>query len=238
MEEEIKTMIAESNRILNDNISIFKDADVDYTDTPISYDKISIDKTPILMTDEVIKKILEYIKKINLGNASYEYFFLLLGKKLEEQGSTLYMIYDLVDCSLDNLNSRRTNVDQEKYGSTILKAFRSGADIISIGHTHPRIDECECKKTIAYYLSDEDKKKHGIKEPGLNISLQDLINYNDVAKSIKEYNPRVKLMQTIIMYDGSIIMIEKEKDYVRYNKFYDLLMEPIIDFNDNVHERG
>ena len=168
------------------------------------------DYTPMLFLPEVTDAYKKLVAMINVPATAKEYSFILLGKSGILQGEKCYLIDQMIDCNAkdSDLSNRVTRMDDQKLNQTISFALQHGYDFISIGHTHPAIPEKEKLITIANFLSAEMKEKEYIREPGLNLSLQDFISYESLYQYF-EKNPNIKTAQTVIMFNGEMAMISK-----------------------------
>lgn len=189
---------------------------MDITDTPISPMCLNDNLTPILLSSKISEIYKKIVQIINKPPTALEYSFLLLGKKAEIGGEKCYLIDKFVDCtSYDkNLDNRSTKIDNEKLNDAIRENVNKGYNFISIGHTHPNISKNERKISIANYLSEDEKDEEYIRDVGLNLSLQDFIQYQSIYEFFRNY-PDITTCQTIIMYNGEIVMFERNKDQLR-----------------------
>lgn len=194
---------------------------IDITDTPISPFLLLEDNQEIIMSDEVTKEYHNYIKLINDPSTAFEYSLLLLGRLKEYDGNRFYVLDKIIDCAKkQDKSSRMTNYDLSKLEQEMKKAMAEGYNFISFCHTHPKIDEPEIKTTIASYLTEEEKEKYQVRNPGLNLSLQDLINYDSLYQYIK--NPNIKTAETVMMYNGDVAIVTKENNELKvYSNIYE-----------------
>ena len=101
-------------------------------------------------------------------------------------------------------------------GSAVASANKKNKNVYMLGHTHPKIPEDKKSKTLPGQISKEVKETYGIKEPGLNVSLQDLyqlVYFQEAVKSwVKEDS---KIYLTLLMYDGTMEAISIEDGKVK-----------------------
>lgn len=219
--ERLEAVITNSNDIINDK---FIGSNIDITDTPIPVTMFDNDSNDVYFSVSSSKEYNDLVSKINsLGESSKEYSFLLIGKSINSDDDTYYIIDYLLDISGSNLSNRLTSVDINKLQKYIEWAISNNYNLISIGHTHPLISDDEKKTTIARYMDSEFKDSYDVREPGLNLSLQDLISYDSLHEQINNiYSNKFKhILDTIIMFNGEICMIEKDSNfYKRFTNMY------------------
>ena len=219
--ERLEAVITNSNDIINDK---FIGSNIDITDTPIPVTMFDNDSNDVYFSVSSSKEYNDLVSKINsLGESSKEYSFLLIGKSINSEDGTYYIIDYLLDISGSNLSNRLTSVDINKLQKYIEWAISNNYNLISIGHTHPLISDDEKKTTIARYMDFEFKEYNDIREPGLNLSLQDLISYDSLREQINNIYPNKfkHILDTIIMFNGEICMIEKDSNfYKRFTNMY------------------
>ena len=219
--ERLEAVITNSNDIINDK---FIGSNIDITDTPIPVTMFDNDSNDVYFSVSSSKEYNDLVSKINsLGESSKEYSFLLIGKSINSDDDTYYIIDYLLDISGSNLSNRLTSVDINKLQKYIEWAISNNYNLISIGHTHPLISDDEKKTTIARYMDSEFKDSYDVREPGLNLSLQDLISYDSLREQINNiYSNKFKhILDTIIMFNGEICMIEKDSNfYKRFTNMY------------------
>lgn len=213
--ERLEDIVTTSNDIINEK---FNGTNIDITDTPIPVTIFDSDSDDVYFSIASSKEYNDLVSKINsLGATSKEYSFLLIGKSINSDDGTYYIIEHLLDVSGNNLSNRITSVDTNKLQKYIEWAVKNNYDLISFGHTHPLTSEEERKTTIANYMNSSFKESNDIREPGLNVSLQDLVSYDSLYEQINRiYLGKFKhILDTIIMFNGEICMIEKDSDFYK-----------------------
>ncbi len=60
---------------------------------------------------------------------------------------------------------------------------------------------------MARVLPDEIKEKYEIRDIGLNISVADIWQHEAFIQIARELSPAKEILQTVIMYNGDMIMI-------------------------------
>ena len=177
------------------------------SDIPLSPILIPDSGMDIVITEQVYEQYKELVQKANL-DLPVEIPFILLGNKKEIDGKDK-VIFDKLQYGFSDENQLRDNsvsLDQAIFDTNV----NAGYGVVSIGHTHPNVTEERKKKTLANNLSSELKEKYQIRDVGLNISVADIWQqeyWKDRAKG-NGFNGQV--LQTIIMYNGDMIVISDE----------------------------
>lgn len=207
------SVINMSMQVLSENPKLVDERDMDIGDTPISPMCLDGDLTPIIFSQEVMDAYKMYVEIINNPETAKEYSFVLLGKLSIFNGEKCYIVDKIVDCSVkdSDLSSRVTKKDADKINDTIQNALKDGYNFISIGHTHPNVPEEERTTTVASYLPSEVIDSEYIREPGLNLSLQDIISYEYLYEYFLN-NSNIRTAQTVIMFNGEIAMVSKVEE--------------------------
>ncbi len=216
-------IMQQSMEVLKNHSGIFKGRNMDIGDTPISPMSIEDDLTPILLSKNVMDSYRKLVEMINTPSTAKEYSYVLLGKKASIGNMECYLVDKIVDCNLETegLSDRETHIDNDKLNETIKCAIKNGYNFISLGHTHPNIPESERRATLTAFLPEDVKEHEYIRDAGLNLSLQDFVNYDSLYKYFIN-NPNIRTCQTVIMYNGEIAMINKSfNKYKRYTVILD-----------------
>ena len=79
--------------------------------------------------------------------------------------------------------------------------------VVSIGHTHGNVSEEMKKTTLARTLPEELRTKYDIRDTGLNISIADIWQHEAFKQIAEKLAPAKEILQTVIMYNGDMIMI-------------------------------
>ena len=102
------------------------------------------------------------------------------------------------------------------------------------------VSDLDKQTTLASYLSDDVRKSEYIREPGLNLSLQDFVSYEALYQYFLSL-PNIKTCQTVIMYNGEMAMFSKQNNELkRFAVIMDRLGEPVYvsskeDYKNNNH---
>ena len=213
-------IIEESMKALQENSFQFIGKDMDVGDTPISPVSMTDDLTPIILSNDVMQEYKKLITLINDPATAKEYSFVLLGKSATFNNEQCYFIDKMVDCNsnTDDLNNRETRMDETKLNDAINFGRANGYNFYSLCHTHPIISDIDKETTLAKYLPDEVKDSEHIREAGLNLSLQDFVSYEALYKYF-ESKPNIKTCQTVIMFNGEMVMFGKQNDELKRSIF-------------------
>lgn len=79
--------------------------------------------------------------------------------------------------------------------------------VISIGHTHGNVSEQLKLTSLARTLPNEIKEKYDIRDTGLNISVADIWQHEAFIQIAQKLSPSKEILQTIIMFNGDMVMI-------------------------------
>ena len=83
----------------------------------------------------------------------------------------------------------------------------SNYSIVSIGHTHGNVNGEMKNNALARTLQEDLRTKYDIRDTGLNISIADIWQHEAFVQIGKELAPQKEIMQTVIMFNGDIVMI-------------------------------
>lgn len=207
--EKYKELLENVQTTLNENKDL-NEKGLDITDAPISPVQFKDNNKAIIFSEKVMEEYKKLSSLLTFPETALEYSFVLLGKSARVANSPCYFIDELVFCNKDagDMNNRSTNIDQDRLNAIIAYGKKNGYDFISLGHTHPLIDQEEMNDTIAMRLPEDVKKIEYIREPGLNVSLQDVINSNIVGTYLKNVL-NIAACSTIIMFNGEVVMFNK-----------------------------
>lgn len=181
---------------------------IEVSDIPLSPLLIKNSNDNVIISEEVYDEYKKLIIRINDSNTSEEIPFLLLGnrKKIDNKDYIIFeeIVYDLTNAVSDT----SATIDEDIFRNKIKD---SNYSVISIGHTHGNVDENTKNKTLARTISDKLKFKYSIRDTGLNVSVADIWQHEAFKEIGKKLSPNKEIMQTIIMYNGDIIMINSNK---------------------------
>ena len=181
-------------------------------DIPIPLELIEEDKTPITVNESLkgpLNELLDIIKDKEKGK---EYPFLLTGSSKDEDG----MIKDMkFTFNIQYLKNNYAEINPELLQEGIQNGINNNYDTYIICHTHPNIQDEEKQKMLASKISPQLREKFGIKEAGLNLSLQDLRQLVAFNYRLKDkLPPSATVCMAVLMYDGTF-----EAVYIEDGKF-------------------
>ena len=198
---------------------------IDITDAPLSPMLMDSTDMPVLLMPQVVDEYRSIVNKINDENkeTALEYAYILLGKRGRLDNEEICAVYRVLDCNEETLDNKSVKFNVDKLTEALRIMQEQGYNYISLAHTHPKVKSDVEAGLLSNYLSEEVKSNELIRETGLNISLQDIINYE---KSIFEHfkdNHFVTTCSTVIMHNGELAMfgIQSGK-LVRYVNLVDV----------------
>lgn len=115
-----------------------------------------------------------------------------------------YIVYDDVFYKIDNILSEFSARDDELLFRKLVESNKH-----TIGHIHGNVSEEKKQHTLARTLPQELIDKYDIRDTGLNISVADIWQH-EAFKQIAKEHPSIMVAQTIIMYNGDMIMLGDE----------------------------
>jgi hypothetical protein len=202
LEDIIKEVSNEQN--IHDQNTLF--------DIPIPLESIEEDKSQITVDESIkgpLNELLEIIKDKEKGK---EYPFLLTGSLKDGNG----MIKDMkFTFNIQYLKSNFAEINPELLQEGIQNGVNNEHDTYIICHTHPNIPDEEKQKMLASKISPQLKEKFGIKEAGLNFSLQDLRQLVAFNHRLKDrLPPNSTVYMAVLMHNGAF-----EAVYIENGKF-------------------
>ena len=177
-------------------------------DIPIPLELIEEDKTPITVNESLkgpLNELLDIIKDKEKGK---EYPFLLTGSSKDEDG----MIKDMkFTFNIQYLKNNYAEINPELLQEGIQNGVNNNYDTYIICHTHPNIQDEEKQKMLASKISPKLKEKFGIKEAGLNFSLQDLRQLVAFNHRLKDrLPPNSTVYMAVLMHNGAFEAVHIE----------------------------
>lgn len=220
LEDKYDLLIEESIRIISDKKSEFQNRNIDIGDTPISPMSLNDNNNYVFLSKEVSEEYKNIVSNLQKPDTALEYAYLLVGIKDFNNNIKIEFIFDVSKES--SINNRTVEYDNEKINKIINSMRSVGCNFFSICHTHPLIPLKERKSTIANYLALDTLERECIRNPGLNLSLQDIIGYNILNQQIKNWDSSISFCSTVIMYNGEIVIFEIENEKImRYVNIFD-----------------
>ena len=158
-----------------------------------------------MLSEKVFETYRQLVGRINNPQTAQEVPFLLLGKNKTIDNEECIVFEDIVfsNNNFDSLKDTSVSIDEELFKNY---ASSSDYDVISIGHTHGNVEEQIKNNSLARKLSSNIKDKYAIRDTGLNVSVSDIWQH-EAFKQIASQLGNKRVMQTIIMYNGDIVVI-------------------------------
>ena len=177
-------------------------------DIPIPLELIEEDKSQITVDENIkgpLNELLEIIKDKEKGK---EYPFLLTGSLKDENA----MIKDMkFTFNIQYLKNNFAEINPELLQEGIQNGVNNNYDTYIICHTHPNIQDEEKQKMLASKISPKLKEKFGIKEAGLNLSLQDLRQLVAFNHRLKDrLPPNSTVYMAVLMHNGAFEAVHIE----------------------------
>lgn len=176
------------------------------SDIPLSPSLIQDSGEQIILSSSVYEQYQKLVLRISNSDTAQEIPYILLGNKKEIDGQQITLIENIVYCNQSSLDDLKVSIDEELFKRCLADSSYS---VISIGHTHGNIAEDKKKSTLTTNISDEVKQKYDIRDVGLNISVSDIWQH-EAFKYIASSFGNKEVMQTVIMYNGDIIMLSPD----------------------------
>jgi len=184
---------------------------------PIPPEKIGDTGQTIMVSSTPSETLDVFVEMINENDTALEFPFLLTGTATE--GNMSLADISLLYSNSQTLASRIVEVDSQLLGNAVNNANESGRNMYVIGHTHPNVSGDEKNKTLTSKVSEKIKNKYGIKDIGLNLSLQDFYQLVFFQEALKGKIPEgSKVYLTVLMYDGTLEAISIEDSRFKRTK--------------------
>ena len=193
------------DQIIDIALELENDSSHEISDIPLSPISISSNEEKIVLSEKVFETYRQLVGRINNPQTAQEVPFLLLGNNKTIDNEECIVFEDIVfsNNNFDSLKDTSVSIDEELFKNY---ASSSDYDVISIGHTHGNVEEQIKNNSLARKLSSEVKDKYAIRDTGLNVSVSDIWQH-EAFKQIASQLGNKRVMQTIIMYNGDIVVI-------------------------------
>lgn len=173
------------------------------SDIPLSPTLMNDSSEKVIISPKVYATYVNLVQRVSNSDTAQEIPFFLLGNKKEINGESCIVIEDIEYNIEKALSENRVQMDEDRFQQLLQDEKCS---IISIGHTHGNVVEEKKETTLARTLPDDIKERYDIRDTGLNVSVADIWQH-EVVKEIAKQTSTKEIMQTIIMYNGDMIMI-------------------------------
>lgn len=173
------------------------------SDIPLSPTIMQDSEDEIILLQQVYEEYKKMVEKIKNPNTSQEIPYILLGNRKEINGRDIIFIENITYCNNSSLDDLHVSIDEQQFRQL---ASNSPYSVISIGHTHGNVSEDKKEKSLVRNISDEVKQKYDLRDIGLNISVSDIWQHEAFRQIAQQYGNK-EVFQTVIMYNGDIIMM-------------------------------
>ena len=177
---------------------------LEVSDIPLSPTQMEDSGDKVIISPKVYETYMQLASRINNPQTAQEIPFILLGNRTNINGESYIVIEEIIYDIKDAKSETRVSVDEETFRRLLLEKKYS---VISIGHTHGNVKEEMKNNTLARILPKDLRTKYDIRDTGLNISIADIWQHEAFIQIGKELAPQKEIMQTIIMFNGDMIMI-------------------------------
>lgn len=186
---------------------------------PIPIQKIEETGRTITVSEEPSEFLDALNEMINEEETALEFPFLLTGTH-DIQGITISEFTQL-NSQQQQLQNRVVEVNPQLLGNAVNKANTLKRNVFIIGHTHPNVPDEEKRKTLTRQIPEDIKEKYGIKEVGLNLSLQDLYQLVSFQEALKgRIAEDAKIYLSVLMYDGTLEAISLEEGKFKRSRIH------------------
>lgn len=177
---------------------------LEVSDIPISPTLMGDSGDKVVVSPKVYETYTQFVNRINNPQTAQEIPFILLGNRKEINGETYVVIEDIVYDMQRAKSETHVTEDEETFRKIMTD---SNYSVVSIGHTHGNVNEEMKNNTLARTLPQELRTKYDIRDTGLNISIADIWQHEAFKQIGEELAPQKEIMQTVIMFNGDIVMI-------------------------------
>ena len=193
------------DQIIDIALELENDSSHEISDIPLSPITISSNEEKVVLSEKVYETYRKIVTRINNPQTAPEVPFLLLGgnKIIDDEEYIVFEDIVFSNTNADSLKDTSVSIDEELFKNYVSS---SDYDVISIGHTHGNVGEQIKNNSLARKLSSGVKDKYAIRDTGLNVSVSDIWQH-EAFKQIASHLGNKRVMQTIIMYNGDIVVI-------------------------------
>lgn len=193
------------DQIIDIALELENDPSYEISDIPLSPITISSNEEKVVLSEKIYETYKQLVSRINNPLTAQEVSFLLLGRNKIIDDEEYIVFEDIVfsNTNADSLKDTSVSIDEELFKNYVSS---SDYDVISIGHTHGNVGEQIKNNSLARKLSSDIKDKYAIRDTGLNVSVSDIWQH-EAFKQIASQLGNKRVMQTIIMFNGDIVVI-------------------------------
>jgi len=191
------------------------------SDIPLSPTLMSDSGDRVILSPKVYSIYTELVDRISNSLTAQEIPFLLVGNRKDIAGEDFVVIEDIIYDMKNALSEIHVSCDEETFRKLMANNQYS---VVSIGHTHGNVSEEKKLKTLARTLPEELRSKYDIRDTGLNISVADIWQHEAFKQIAQKLAPTKEILQTVIMYNGDMIMISPN-GITKSNKIQTILQD-------------
>ena len=166
-----------------------EDNNREVSDIPISPIIMQDSGKRIIISDKVYQAYQEMVNTISNPDTAQEIPYFLLGNMKKIEGEECIFIENIEFCNQGILDDLRVSIDVDKFKSIVSDSPYE-----------------EKSLSLARNLSSDIIQKYNIRDIGLNISISDIWQHEAFKQMASQYGTK-EIMQTVIMYNGDIIMM-------------------------------
>lgn len=218
-EDSLDTSQTRTIEILENNGlgEYIKEAESQYGLT--SFDQLSELPIPVSLipttkiTLKIEEKVQEYFDTLSSAikdpTTAYEIPFGAVGRITSDENSEEVMELNRLTFlypNFDSLEQTTVYYNSDKLGLLVDNIIRSaGENTLVIGHTHPLTTQEVQEKLLTTRMDRDLKDRYEIREPGLNLSIQDIYQLVDVQNQLKK---DTRLVLGVIMYNDERVWVQ------------------------------
>lgn len=191
------------------------------SDIPLSPTLMGDSGDRVIVSSKVYSTYMQFVDRISNSQTAQEIPFLLVGNRKNIDGEDLIAIEDIIYDMKNALSETHVSDDEETFRKLMANEQYS---VVSIGHTHGNVSEEKKLTTLARTLPEELRSKYVIRDTGLNISIADIWQHEAFKQIAGELAPTKEIFQTVIMYNGDMIIINSN-GITKSNKIQTILQD-------------
>ncbi len=178
--------------------------------TPIPPEMLPEDDISYELTSETQMGLSVLLEAINQKETALEYPFCILGKI--DNGKVSADRLETLFKSSDQLQGNIVFYDKDKFNRIIEEISNDPNNVIILCHTHPNASEEIKQQTLTAKLDKGTKDKYKIKDPGLNLSVQDIHQVSSLANRLEG---KVKVFGGVLIHNGDFNLIRTSENKVQ-----------------------
>jgi len=171
---------------------------------PIPPESLPKSNFEIIIVPEVesqLKNLKEIMGDLDM---SVEFPFCIFGKQDDKTINLTQLRFLYTD--FKQLSQTSVSFNPQLTGIALSQAIDNpDCDVFILGHTHPNVPENLKANLLTSKIEETDKTRFGIREIGLNLSLQDLYQLSVIREQVK---PETKVMSSILMFNGDMVFVD------------------------------